>query len=100
VVRKGESGEDGYSGFSVRHPLRPEVTAPTRLESLLRSSDVRHVVILGLATEYCVQETARDALRLGFDVTVLGDATRALDLRPGDGRRALAGLLAAGVHVL
>jgi nicotinamidase/pyrazinamidase len=58
------------------------------------------VVVIGLATEYCVQDTARDALRLGFDVTVLKDATRPVDLRPGDGQRALARLADAGAHVL
>jgi nicotinamidase/pyrazinamidase len=100
VIRKGTAGEDGYSGFFVRDPLRPEAIEPTRLEGLLRSSGVHRLVVVGLATEYCVAQTARDALRLGFDVAVLREATRPIDERPGDGQRALADLEAAGAHVV
>jgi nicotinamidase/pyrazinamidase len=99
VIRKGAAGEDGYSGFFVRDPRRPEAIAPTGLEVLLRSSGVRRVVVVGLATEHCVAQTARDALRLGYGVTVLRDATRPIDERPGDGQRALADLEAAGAQV-
>jgi nicotinamidase/pyrazinamidase len=100
VIRKGFAGEDGYSGFFVRDPVRPERSTPTGMEALLRSANVRAVVILGVATEYCVLSTARDAVRLGFDVTVLRDATRPVEVRPGDGRRALSSLAAAGAHLL
>jgi nicotinamidase/pyrazinamidase len=56
-------------------------------------------VIVGLATDYCVKETALDALRLGYPVTVLEDAVRAVELAPGDGRRALDAVRAAGGRV-
>ena len=55
------------------------------------------VVVVGLATDYCVGATAADAVRLGFATTVLTDAVAAVDLQPGDGERALASLRDAGV---
>ena len=51
----------------------------------------------GLATDYCVQATALDAIGLGLQTTVLLDLVRAVDLVPGDGDRALAAMAAAGV---
>ncbi len=98
VVRKGVDGRDGYSGFSVRHPETGEV-APTRLESLLRIRTAERVVICGLATDYCVVETALDARRLGFRAVVLQEGIRAVDLRPGDGERAIERMRRAGVEV-
>jgi nicotinamidase/pyrazinamidase len=98
VVRKGANGEDGYSGFTMRDPVSGE-TVPTELEGLLRSSGVEHVVVCGLATDYCVKATALDALRLGFRTTVLRDAIAAVDLQPGDGERALDELRAAGATI-
>jgi nicotinamidase/pyrazinamidase len=84
VVRKGSGGEDGYSGFSVKDPLSDRREA-TELESLLRAEGVERVVIGGLATDYCVKETALDALRKGYHATVLAHAARPVDLEPGDG---------------
>jgi nicotinamidase/pyrazinamidase len=98
VVRKGVDGRDGYSGFSVRDPESGDVAA-TRLESLLRSRGVERVVICGVATDYCVVETALDAQRLGFATTVLRDAIRAVDLHPGAGDRALERMERAGVEL-
>jgi nicotinamidase/pyrazinamidase len=97
-VRKGEGGEDGYSGFSVRDPASGEVES-TRLEGLLRQRGVERVVVAGLATDYCVKETALDALRIGFDTTVLSEAVRAVNLQPGDGDRALEQIAEAGGKV-
>src|SRR6266540_6063391 len=88
VVRKGAGGEDGYSGFAVRDPTSGE-EQPTGLEQLLRDHDVRKVVVVGLATDYCVKETAIDAAAKGLAVTLLLEAVRAVDLEPGDGQRAL-----------
>ena len=98
VVRKGTSGEDGYSGFSVRDP-RTDATHPTELESLLRARDIDSVVVAGLATDYCVRETALDAACLGFDTTLLTQAIRAVDLEAGDGERAIDAMREAGVHI-
>lgn len=99
VVRKGANGEDGYSGFSMRDPLGG-LTIPTELASALARTGTRRVVICGLATDYCVKATALDAVRLGYETAVLCDAIRAVDLEPGDGRRALNELADAGVVVV
>ncbi len=96
IVRKGSSGEDGYSGFTMRDAATGE-TIPTLLQPLLQEAGVTDVVVVGLATDYCVQATAADALRLGFATTVLTDAIAAVDLQPGAGDRALVALQAAGV---
>lgn len=98
VVRKGTGGEDGYSGFTVRDPVSGR-GEPTELAALLRSRGTRRVVIVGLATDYCVKATALDAVAAGFDTEVIAGAIRAVDRQPGDGKRALAELAAAGVRV-
>jgi nicotinamidase/pyrazinamidase len=95
VVHKGVSGEDGYSGFTMRHPLTGE-TSSTDLEARLRDRGIERVVVVGLATDYCVLATAIDALSLGFETTVLKDAVAAVDLQAGDGARALATMAEAG----
>jgi nicotinamidase/pyrazinamidase len=98
VVRKGQGGEDGYSGFTVRDPVTGQEAA-TPLEGLLRRRGIGRVVVVGLATDYLVKETAPDAVRLGFDTVVLGGLVRAVDLQPGDGQRALAAMPAAGARI-
>ena len=95
VVRKGVGGEDGYSGFTMREPESGE-QLETGLEDILRRHGVERVVVAGLATDYCVRETVLDALRLGYAVTVLQEAVRAVDLEPGDGQRALDDMRDAG----
>jgi len=99
VVRKGTGGEDGYSAFSVRDPLSGDVRR-TELGELLRERGIEHLVIAGLATDYCVKESGLDAVRLGFHPTVLTGAVRPVDLQPGDGERALAAMEAAGVELV
>ena len=99
IVRKGTGGEDGYSGFTVRDPETGAATS-TELETMLREMGVEAVVVVGLATDYCVKETALDAARLGFSTMVLADGIRAVNLQAGDGARAIATLVEAGVDVL
>jgi nicotinamidase/pyrazinamidase len=86
-LRKGTGGEDGYSVFTVRDPETGEEAA-TALERILREHGVERVVIGGLATDYCVKDTVLDARRLGFPVTVLGQAIAAVNLAEDDGARA------------
>ncbi|HEX2069831.1 MAG TPA: isochorismatase family protein [Actinomycetota bacterium] len=95
VVRKGAGGEDGYSGFTVRDPRSGEERS-TGLEELLRRRGIERVVVAGLATDYCVKETAVDGAQKNFDTTVLTSAVRAVDLKAGDGERALEAVEAAG----
>lgn len=97
-VRKGQHGEDGYSGFMMRDPESGD-ERPTELEGLLRAADVERVVVSGLATDYCVKATALDAVRLGFETVVLTDAIAAVNLQPDDGERALAEMQDAGVEL-
>jgi len=97
-VHKGSNGEDGYSGFTMRDPVTSR-TIPTELEALLREHGIERVVIGGLATDYCVKATALDAVRLGFETTVLDDGIAAVDLGAGDGAAAIDAMRAAGVHL-
>jgi len=86
VVDTGEDPDtDGYSAFE-----------GTALESLLRERGIDDLVVVGLATDYCVKHTALDALRAGFGVTVDGAAVRGVELSAGDSERALAEVRAAG----
>ena len=96
VVRKGTGGEDGYSGFTMRDPVSGE-DASTGLDERLHRHGVEAVVVVGLATDYCVKATALDARRLQYRTTVVRDCVAAVDVEPGDGSRALAELEAAGV---
>jgi nicotinamidase/pyrazinamidase len=97
-IRKGSNGEDGYSGFTMRDPVSGREMA-TPLDELLRSAGVERAVVVGLATDYCVKATALDAVRLGFETSVVGDAMAAVNLQPDDGERALAELADAGVAI-
>jgi nicotinamidase/pyrazinamidase len=89
VIDKGQARDtEGYSGFEA-----------TDLARLLRERDVEHVTVVGLATDYCVKNTALDALREGFAVTVDSTATRGVEVEPGDSERALEAVRAAGASV-
>jgi nicotinamidase/pyrazinamidase len=90
VVDKGQAPDrEGYSGFEGTDLLR-----------LLREHEVDAVDVVGLALDYCVKATALDARQAGLSVTVHRDATRPVEVQPGDGERAVAELRAAGVEVV
>ena len=99
VVRKGAGTEDGYSGFTVRDHESGDESA-TLLEGLLRDRGVERVVIVGLATDYCVKATALDAVSKGFETSVLLDALAGVELEPGDTERAQDEMRAAGVTLV
>ncbi len=99
IIRKGAGAEDGYSGFSMRDVTTGE-TRSTELARLLSSAGVEVIVVCGVATDYCVKETSLDAVGLGSEVVVLTDAVSAVDLRPGDGERALEAMRGAGVRCI
>ncbi|MEA2168732.1 MAG: nicotinamidase/pyrazinamidase [Solirubrobacteraceae bacterium] len=89
VIDKGQGADsDGYSGFD-----------GTTLGAVLREHGIDNVTIVGLATDYCVRATAMDALRQGFAVCVDTAAVRAVNVKPGDGDKALTDLRAAGATV-
>jgi nicotinamidase/pyrazinamidase len=95
-IRKGVNGEDGYSGFTMRDATSGE-EIPTELDGLLRDRGIQRVVVVGLATDYCVKATALDAVRLGYETHLLTDAIAAVDLALDDGARALEVMAQAGV---
>ena len=95
IIRKGVGGEDGYSAFNLRDPETGEET-PTGLLDRLQGID--QVVVVGLALDYCVKETAVDAAGQ-FDTTVLANGCRPVNLEPGDAARAVAEMVSAGVSV-
>lgn len=97
-IKVGVEGEDGYSGFTVRHPETGEQT-PTEMATLLRDHGVAGIIVVGLATDYCIKETAIDGANAGFATTVLTAGVRAVNLEPGDGSRAIAAMTAAGVVI-
>ena len=72
---------------------------PTELADVLRDRDIERIVVVGLATDYCVKATALDGVTAGFGVQLLTEAVRSVDLAPGDGQRALAEVEAAGVRL-
>lgn len=97
-IRKGVGGEDGYSGFTLRDP-RTGDTVPTELDGRLRDAGIARVVVVGLATDYCVKATALDAVGLGYDTVLLTDAVAAVDIEPGDGASAVDEMREAGVRL-
>ncbi len=97
-MRKGVGGEDGYSGFGVRDPTTGREHL-TELADVLLEHEIERVVIVGLARDYCVKETALDAVRARFATTVLSDGVRAVERQPGDEIRALDDLSQGGVRV-
>lgn len=90
VIDKGRARErDAYSGFE-----------GTRMDGLLARLGARRLFVCGLATDYCVLNTVRDALHHGYDVFLLVDAIRAVDAAPGDGATAVRGMLQLGARAL
>jgi nicotinamidase/pyrazinamidase len=66
----------------------------------LTQAGVRRIVVAGLTTEYCIKATVHDARAEGFEVIVITDAIRAVNVRPGDGQRALDDMRARGAALL
>ena len=86
VLDKGQSPHSqGYSSFH-----------GSGLADVLRERGVRRVYVTGLTTDYCVKNTVLDALREGFEVTVVVDAIRGVNVKAGDAERALEEMKEAG----
>lgn len=86
IVSKATAREsDAYSAFS-----------GTQLDELLQSLHIQRVFVGGLATEYCVFNTVKDALQLRYATFVLEDAVRAIEQQSGDGQRALQEMIDLG----
>ncbi len=94
IVSKGmDPNEDSYSGFQGRTPDGHTFT------EALKAREIEHLYVGGVATDYCVRHTVLDARREGFQVTVLEDAIRGVDLVPGDSERALREMVEAGARI-
>jgi nicotinamidase/pyrazinamidase len=90
VITKGSHPDkEAYSGFH-----------GTELAKILREKGVKRVMLCGIATDYCVRATAHDALQEGFEVVVLEDAIRGVEVNPGDSQRAIEELRQAGVQLV
>lgn len=87
VSKAMHSKRDAYSGFD-----------GTRLEHALQQHGIGRLFIGGLATDYCVLNTVRDGLKLGFKVCLLVDAIRAVNVDPDDGMRAEGEMCRLGAH--
>ncbi|KIG14192.1 Nicotinamidase [Enhygromyxa salina] len=96
VFRKGTDKQiDSYSGFFDNGHRKP-----TGLAQWLAEQGVGSVAVCGLALDYCVKFTALDALERGLETTLIRDATRAVNLQPGDDARAIEAITAAGGKVV
>lgn len=90
VISKATSRDrEAYSSFQ-----------GTDLDSRLRAAGIRRLFVGGLTTDYCVLNTVRDARRLGYEVFVLADAIRAVDVRAGDGQRAEVEMVSLGAQFI
>lgn len=96
VIQKGtDPNVDSYSGF-----FDNDHETSTGMSDYLRGAGIEEVYVVGLATDYCVKFTALDAIAEGFQATLVVDATRGVDLSPGDVQRAIEEMQRAGVRVI
>ncbi|HMF56971.1 MAG TPA: nicotinamidase [Pyrinomonadaceae bacterium] len=89
IVSKGLGDEDNYSAFD-----------GTELAKFLRERGVEEVWVGGLATDYCVKNTALDARREGFRVKLIEEASRGVEITPGDSLRAIEEMREAGTEII
>ena len=96
VILKGtDPAIDSYSGFADNGHRKK-----TNLEQALREHRIERIFLCGLATDYCVKFTALDGIALGFEVMLIEDGCRAVDLTPGDGAAAIIEMRTAGVRIV
>jgi nicotinamidase/pyrazinamidase len=96
VFRKGtDPSVDSYSGFHDNGRRKS-----TGMAEWLHERGVTELYVLGLATDYCVKFTAMDGRTDGFDVWLIEDGCRGVELAPGDGDKAIAAMRAAGVTIV
>lgn len=95
VFTKGEDPQaDSYSAFFDNGHVKQ-----TQLDSWLKQRNITELVMMGLATDYCVKFTVLDALQLGYRVTVIGDGCRGVNLAADDSEQALQQMQTAGAAV-
>jgi nicotinamidase-related amidase len=89
ISKAATADEDAYSGF-----------AGTELDQRLRAAGVRRIFVGGLATDYCVLNTVKDALSAGYEVVLMLDAIRAVEVNPGDSEQAISEMKRLGALVI
>lgn len=95
IVPKGQDPSiDSYSAFYDNGKR-----AATQLNDWLQNAHVEHLIVMGLATDYCVKFSVLDALALGYQVTLLSDGCRGVDLQPGDSQQAIEEMQQAGAQI-
>lgn len=96
IVKKGTDIEiDSYSGFFDNGKLKA-----TELDKLLKSNNIKTLFIAGLATDYCVKYTVLDALSLKYEVYVIKDGCRGVNLSAQDSKKALDEMEKAGAKII
>jgi nicotinamidase/pyrazinamidase len=96
ITRKGQDPSvDSYSAF-----FDNAHNHATDMHDYLQAKGVKHIYILGLTTEYCVKFSVLDALRLGYQVTVIEDGCRGVGLHENDIPQAIIDMKAAGVSLM
>lgn len=98
VVKGTKSNQECYSAFCF--DTCDDDGDETYLEWLLREQTVKRIFVCGLATDYCVKATVLDALKLGFDVALIRDGIRGVDVNPGDSERAIEEMKKAGAKMI
>ena len=92
IFLKGAANkDDGYSAF--------EATSDD-LAGFLKKQEVEDLYVVGLATDYCVKATALDGEKNGFETFVVEDAVAAVNVKPGDGEKALKAMARSGVTLI
>lgn len=87
-LQKGtDNQDDGYSAFEATN---------VALADYLRECEISAVYVCGLTTDYCVKETALDAVKQGFQTYVITDAIAPVNAQPGDDKKALQEMYAGG----
>ncbi len=95
VIRKGEDRQiDSYSAFYDNDRQKA-----TGLHEWLQEHKINRVAVCGLATDYCVKFTVLDALKLGYETTLIRDAVRGVNLTDGDSDKAVEEMKAAGASI-
>jgi len=96
VFKKGtDPAIDSYSGFYDNGHRKA-----TGLGDWLKQRDIKHLFVMGLATDYCVKFTTLDARQLGFDVSLVVDGCRGVNLNPDDSAKAVEEMRAAGATII
>lgn len=96
IIFKGiEKETDSYSTFYDNAHRRS-----TGLFDLLKEKKISKLYIAGLATDYCVKFSALDAIDLGFEIYVITDACKAVNIHPQDEIKALKEMEQAGAHLI